>query len=103
MTVSAVLGYSFRGSEAWLMATVAASIRVGNLVMFTVRKEPRQFTSELTNTSVKLLEANISALQMLIPVTGGAPGTDRQRRGAGLSDILSIAAQQQLGPCHARC
>lgn len=40
---------------------------------------------------------------MLIPVTGGAPGTDRQRRGAGLSDILSIAAQQQLGPCHARC
>jgi len=94
MMVGAVLGYSFhitwgwpiwlaverflvrpfssRGSEAWLMATVAAGILVDNLAMFTFGKEPRQFTSELTNTGVTLLGANISVLQMLIPVIGAA-------------------------------
>ena len=64
--------FSSRGSEAWLMATVAAGILVDNLAMFTFGKEPRQFTSELTNTGVTLLGANISVLQMLIPVIGAA-------------------------------
>ena len=73
LTLCAVYGLAVeRGSEAWLMATVAAGILVDNLAMFTFGKEPRQFTSELTNTGVTLLGANISVLQMLIPVIGAA-------------------------------
>ncbi|MCQ2030588.1 branched-chain amino acid ABC transporter permease [Stutzerimonas zhaodongensis] len=61
-----------RGSEAWLMATVAAGILVDNLAMFTFGKEPRQFTSELATTSVALFGSNISLLQMLIPLVGAS-------------------------------
>ncbi|MGA6100086.1 branched-chain amino acid ABC transporter permease [Stutzerimonas marianensis] len=59
-----------RGSEAWLMATVAAGIFVDNLALFTFGKEPRQFTSELANSHVALLGANVSWLQVLIPLVG---------------------------------
>jgi len=59
-----------RGSEAWLMATVAAGILVDNLAMFTFGKEPRQFTSELATTSLSLSGSNISLLQLLIPLVG---------------------------------
>lgn len=61
-----------RGSEAWLMATVAGGILVDNLAMFSFGKEPRQFTSELANQSIELFGSNIGALQMLIPVAGAS-------------------------------
>lgn len=64
--------FSSRGSEAWLMATVAAGILVDNLAMFTFGKEPRQFTSTLANATVNLFGSNISWLQLLIPVIGAA-------------------------------
>ncbi|WP_150301981.1 branched-chain amino acid ABC transporter permease [Pseudomonas profundi] len=64
--------FSSRGSEAWLMATVAAGILVDNLAMFTFGKEPRQFTSTLANATVDLFGSNISWLQLLIPVIGAA-------------------------------
>lgn len=61
-----------RGSEAWLMATVAGGILVDNLVLFTFGKEPRQFTSELGNQNIELFGSSVGVLQLLIPLVGGA-------------------------------
>ncbi|WP_339512895.1 branched-chain amino acid ABC transporter permease [Pseudomonas sp. RL_15y_Pfl2_60] len=61
-----------RGSEAWLMATVAGGILVDNLAMFSFGKEPRQFTSELANQSIELFGSSIGALQILIPIAGAS-------------------------------
>jgi len=61
-----------RGSQAWLMATVAGGILVDNLALFTFGKEPRQFESRLVNLNVELFGSNVGALQLLIPLAGGA-------------------------------
>ncbi|MGX5218739.1 branched-chain amino acid ABC transporter permease [Pseudomonas segetis] len=61
-----------RGSEAWLMATVAGGILVDNLAMFSFGKEPRQFTLELANQSIELFGNSIGALQILIPIAGAS-------------------------------
>ena len=61
-----------RGSQAWLMATVAGGILVENLALFTFGKEPRQFESRLVNLNVELFDSHISALQLLIPLAGAA-------------------------------
>jgi branched-chain amino acid transport system permease protein len=57
-----------RGSQAWLMATVAGGI----LALFTFGKEPRQFDSSLVNLKIEWFSGNLSALQLLIPVAGAA-------------------------------
>ncbi|MGI3131943.1 branched-chain amino acid ABC transporter permease [Halopseudomonas pachastrellae] len=82
LTLSAIYGlaverflvrpFSSRGSDAWLMATVAAGILVDNLVMFTFGKEPRQFTSSLTESVFSLLGTQVSPLQLMIPLIGAA-------------------------------
>ena len=82
LTLSAIYGlaverflvrpFSSRGSDAWLMATVAAGILVDNLVMFTFGKEPRQFTSSLTESAFSLLGTQVSPLQLMIPLIGAA-------------------------------
>jgi branched-chain amino acid transport system permease protein len=41
-----------RGSDAWLMATVALGIVLDNLVMFTFGKEPRSLPSPLAQSSL---------------------------------------------------
>jgi branched-chain amino acid transport system permease protein len=61
-----------RGSQAWLMATVAGGILVDNLALFTFGKEPRQFESSLVSLKVELLGNGIGALQLLIPLMGAA-------------------------------
>jgi branched-chain amino acid transport system permease protein len=61
-----------RGSQAWLMATVAGGILVDNLALFTFGKEPRQFESSLVNLSIELFGSNVGALQLLIPLAGAA-------------------------------
>jgi len=61
-----------RGSQAWLMATVAGGILVDNLALFTFGKEPRQFESSLLNMNVELFGSNIGALQLLIPLAGAS-------------------------------
>ncbi|MFI8481314.1 branched-chain amino acid ABC transporter permease [Pseudomonas sp. NPDC078700] len=61
-----------RGSEAWLMATVAGGILVDNLAMFSFGKEPRQFTSALANQSVELFGNSVGTLQLLIPIAGAS-------------------------------
>lgn len=61
-----------RGSQAWLMATVAGGILVDNLALFTFGKEPRQFESSLVNLKVGLFDTQVGALQLLIPLAGAA-------------------------------
>jgi len=66
----AVRPFASRGSDAWLMGTVALGIVVDNLVMLTFGKEPRSLPSPLTQTGTDLGGVSVSALDILIPVVG---------------------------------
>src|SRR5436190_17351943 len=59
-----------RGSNAWLMATVAGGIVLDNLVLFTFGKEPRGFPSVLATKPVQIFGAGVYPLQLVIPVAG---------------------------------
>jgi branched-chain amino acid transport system permease protein len=59
-----------RGSNAWLMATVAAGIVLDNAVLFTFGKEPRGFPSPLASQSIKLFGTGVYPLQLVIPLVG---------------------------------
>jgi len=69
---AAVRPFAGRGSESWLMATVALGIVVDNLVMFGFGKEPRSLPSPLAVTPLQIggLGLGIYPLQLLIPVIG---------------------------------
>ena len=66
----AVRPFASRGSNSWLMATVALGILADNTVLFTFGKEPRGFTLSWTQGSVQLAGINVSVLQIAIPVVG---------------------------------
>jgi branched-chain amino acid transport system permease protein len=66
----AVRPFARRGSNAWLMATVALGILADNTVLFTFGKEPRGFVMPWANASVPIGGLNVSMLQILIPVAG---------------------------------
>lgn len=57
-----------RGSEAWLMATVAGGLVLDNAAMFVFGKEPRSFPSPLAAQVVDVFGARVYPLQVLIPV-----------------------------------
>ena len=61
-----------RGSDAWLMATVALGIVLDNVVLFTFGKEPRSLPSPLAQTPLELggVGLGVYPLQLLIPVVG---------------------------------
>ena len=59
-----------RGSNAWLMATVAVGIVADNAALFTYGKEPRRFPSPLAAVPVEILGTGIYPLQLVIPVVG---------------------------------
>jgi branched-chain amino acid transport system permease protein len=59
-----------RGSNAWLMATVAAGIVLDNAVLFTFGKEPRGFPSVLAREPIRIFGAGVYPLQLVIPVVG---------------------------------
>lgn len=59
-----------RGSEAWLMATVAGGIVLENVVLFTFGKEPRNLPSALAQDPISLFGAGAYPLQIIIPVVG---------------------------------
>ena len=61
-----------RGSDAWLLATVAGGIILDNVLLFTFGKEPRSLPSPLVSAPVQVLGAGIYPLQLLIPVVGVA-------------------------------
>lgn len=59
-----------RGSDAWLLATVAGGIVLDNTVLFTFGKEPRSLSSPLATKPVEILGTGIYPLQLVIPVVG---------------------------------
>jgi branched-chain amino acid transport system permease protein len=70
--VAAVRPFARRGSNAWLMSTVALGIVLDNVVMWGFGKEPRNLPSPLAVTPVQLGELGLGVypLQLLIPVIG---------------------------------
>ncbi len=62
--------FASRGSNAWLMATVAAGIVLDNLVLFTYGKEPRSLPSPLVQEPILIGDLGIYPLQILIPIVG---------------------------------
>src|SRR5262245_22215738 len=65
----AVRPFARRGSNAWLMATVALGIVADNTVLFTFGKEPRGFPMPVSG-SMQIADMNLSLLQVAIPVVG---------------------------------
>jgi branched-chain amino acid transport system permease protein len=70
--VLAVRPFASRGSNAWLMSTVALGIVLDNLVMHTFGKEPRSLPSPLVGAPIDIagLGLGVYPLQLLIPVLG---------------------------------
>lgn len=68
----AVRPFARRGSNAWLMSTVALGIVLDNLVMHGFGKEPRSLPSPWAQTPITLGDAALGVypLQLLIPVVG---------------------------------
>lgn len=67
----AVRPFVARGSDSWLMATVALGIILENVVLFAFGKDPRGMpTSILTSEAVSIAGVRIQLLQVLIPVVG---------------------------------
>ncbi|MDM0012593.1 branched-chain amino acid ABC transporter permease [Variovorax sp. J22P168] len=68
----AVRPFASRGSNAWLIATVALGIVLDNVVLFTFGKEPRSLPSPLAVSPVTLGDTNLGVypLQLLIPAVG---------------------------------
>jgi len=68
----AVRPFVNRGSDAWLMATVALGMVLDNVVLFTYGKEPRNLPSPLAETPMTLggVGLGVYPLQLLIPVVG---------------------------------
>jgi branched-chain amino acid transport system permease protein len=62
--------FAERGSNAWLMATVAGGIVLDNAVLFTFGKEPRGFPSMLATKPIDLFGAGVYPLQLVIPLAG---------------------------------
>lgn len=68
----AVRPFASRGSNAWLMSTVALGIVLDNVVMFTFGKEPRSLPSPLAQAPLEIggLGLGVYPLQLLIPMVG---------------------------------
>ncbi|MBR0795323.1 branched-chain amino acid ABC transporter permease [Bradyrhizobium jicamae] len=67
----AVRPFVQRGSDNWLMATVAVGVVVDNLMLFVFGKEPRSFPSVLAAKPIQIVEgAGVYPLQILIPAVG---------------------------------
>src|SRR5262245_58079596 len=62
--------FASRGSNAWLMATVAGGIVLDNVVLFTFGNEPRSFPPMLSTRPIEVFGAGVFPLQLVIPVVG---------------------------------
>jgi branched-chain amino acid transport system permease protein len=102
--VLAVRPFASRGSNAWLMSTVALGIVVDNLVMHTFGKEPRSLPSPLATAPIQFgdLGLGVYPLQLLIPVVGLAMATAlhaisrRTRWGTALLAVVQNRDAAQL-------
>jgi branched-chain amino acid transport system permease protein len=66
----AVRPFARRGSNAWLMVTVALGIVADNTVLFTFGKEPRGFAMDWAGGSIPIAGLSVSPLQIAIPAAG---------------------------------
>ena len=68
----AVRPFVSRGSDSWLMATVALGIVLDNVVMFVFGKEPRGLPSPLVQSSLEIggVGLGVYPLQVIIPIVG---------------------------------
>lgn len=62
--------FADRGSNGWLMATVAGGIVLDNITLFTFGKEPRNFPSPWATDVVNVFGIGAYPLQLVIPVVG---------------------------------
>jgi branched-chain amino acid transport system permease protein len=63
--------FARRGSESWLLATVALGLILENVVLFTFGKDPRGMPATLlTNTGFELAGLRVTLLQLAIPLVG---------------------------------
>lgn len=62
--------FADRGSNGWLMATVAGGIVLDNVVLFTFGKEPRSLPSPLATEAVSIFGVGAYPLQLIIPAVG---------------------------------
>ena len=62
--------FAERGSDSWLIATVAGGILLDNIILFTFGKEPRSLPSPLVSEPVQIFGAGVYPLQLVIPVVG---------------------------------
>lgn len=63
--------FAKRGSDLWLMATVALGLILENVVLFTFGKDPRGMpASALTAAAFQVGGLRVSALQLIIPAVG---------------------------------
>jgi branched-chain amino acid transport system permease protein len=100
----AVRPFASRGSNAWLMSTVALGIVLDNVVMHTFGNEPRSLPSLLPVTPIEIggLGLGVSPLQLLIPLVGLALAailhliSRRTRWGIGMLAIVQNRAAAQL-------
>jgi len=68
--LAAVRPFARRGSNAWLMATVALGIVADNTVLFTFGKEPRGFVLPWASEGLVVLGIHVSKMQLAIPAFG---------------------------------
>ena len=68
--IVAVRPFARRGSNAWLMGTVALGIVADNTVLFTFGKEPRGFVLPWASEGLTVLGIHVSKMQLAIPVFG---------------------------------
>lgn len=67
----AVRPFVVRGSNSWLIATVALGIVIDNVVLFTFGKDPRGMPpSVLTSEAFFVAGIKVQPLQMMIPIVG---------------------------------
>ncbi|MFV0243720.1 MAG: branched-chain amino acid ABC transporter permease [Qingshengfaniella sp.] len=67
----AVRPFVRRGSEGWLMATVALGIIADNVVLFTFGREPRALPPTWASTeTIDLLGVRMQVQQLLVPLAG---------------------------------
>ncbi|WP_341895666.1 branched-chain amino acid ABC transporter permease [Ferrovibrio terrae] len=94
--------FAEKGSNGWLMATVAGGIILDNLVLFSFGKEPRSFPSPLATKPVEIFGAGVYPLQLVIPVVGLAIAIalqqlmQRTRHGKALLAVVQNADAARL-------
>jgi branched-chain amino acid transport system permease protein len=68
----AVRPFTQKGSDAWLMSTLALGLLLENAVLLSFGKDPRGMTSSLQNITWMVSGVRVSAQQFLIPAVGMA-------------------------------